>query len=107
MPLMSDRMLFSRLGACLALCLLIAGCGAEPSQGDGGPSGSLSLDLQLGGGASIEEVWYRISGGEMPEMTGFIDTSASGATASVEVFGIPAGPGYLVVKLNVFWMIFV
>ena len=32
----------------------------------------------------------------MEPMEGVIDTSASGATASVEVFGIPPGQAYLV-----------
>ena len=57
---MENRMLISRLGFWLGAILLVAGCGAETSPGENGPSGSLSLELQLGSGATIEEVWYRI-----------------------------------------------
>ncbi len=78
----------------LATAIVGAGCG-----GDSGPvdsPGSLQLTLELSGGAQIDEVAYEITGNDMPPMGGTVDTSAPGATASVEVFGIPPGDGYLV-----------
>ncbi len=91
---MANRILV--LGCCLAVALSFAGCSGETTTNESGQTGSLSLELDLAGGATIMEVWYRISGNQMPEMTGFIDTSAPGATASVEVFGLAPGFGYLV-----------
>jgi len=95
---MRNQSLFSWLGCCLAAIVLTTGCSGETfSEGDtNGQTGSLSLELDVNGEAKIDEVWYRITGNAMPDMTGFIDTSAPGATASVEVFGLPAGFGYLV-----------
>lgn len=85
------------IGIAVALLLgmaLSAGCsgGAGPD----GPSGSLELSLELGGGSEIDEIAYTISGNGMEPMPGTIDVSAPGATASVEVFGLPPGTGYLV-----------
>ncbi|MEM7437234.1 MAG: hypothetical protein AAF436_18915 [Myxococcota bacterium] len=57
-------------------------------------SGSLALDLVLQDGNAIDEVQWRLTGGGMPPMEGSIDTSAPGATASTEIFGIPPGPEY-------------
>ena len=45
---MTDCLLVSRLGVGLSLLLFVAACGAETSQGESGPGGSLSLQLQLG-----------------------------------------------------------
>jgi hypothetical protein len=59
-------------------------------------TGSLNLNLELADGIIINEVDWTISGGDMEPMSGTIDTSAPGATASVEVFGLPPGDDYLV-----------
>ena len=77
----------------LAAALALAGCAAETTSGE--TTGSLNLNLELADGITINEVVWRISGNDM-DMTGTIDTSAPGATASVEVFGLPPGDGYLV-----------
>ncbi len=77
-----------------SFALAFAGCATDSSPGE--ETGSLSLNLQLADGITINEVAWTISGGEMEPMTGTIDTSAPGATASVEVFGLPPGDGYLV-----------
>ena len=60
-----------------------------------GETGALSLNLELGD-TDIEEVHWTISRPGMQDMDGDINTSAPGATASVEVFGLPPGAGYLV-----------
>lgn len=78
------------LGCALAALGLVVGCGGSPSD-----SGSLALELVLADGAEIDRVDWRISGNGMAPMEGSIDTSAQGATASVEVFGLPPGQGYL------------
>ena len=85
--------LMTWLGVCLVGALAMAGCTSD--SGDE-PTGALELNLQLAGGAQIDEVLYQITGGGMQPMGGIIDTSAPGATASVEVFGLPEGSGYLI-----------
>jgi hypothetical protein len=77
---------------CSALATL--GRSVDPEQGDA--AGSLSLDLVLADDIEINSVSWTISGNDMEPMSGAIDTSAPGATASVEVFGLPPGDGYLV-----------
>ena len=78
--------------ACWLLgALAFAGCGAETD-----PAGDLSIELELANGTEIDEVSYSISGNGMPAMGGTINTSAPGSTASVEVYGIPAGEDYTV-----------
>ncbi len=57
---------------------------------------SLRLNLEVADGTVIDLVEYTITGDGMMPMGGVIDTSAPGATASVEQFGIPAGTGYVV-----------
>jgi len=74
--------------------LFALGCATDSQQG--GASGSLSLNLVLADGIVINEVDYEISGNDMEAMGGTIDTSAPGATASVEVYGLPPGENYLV-----------
>ncbi len=74
--------------------LFALGCSTDAQQG--GASGSLSLDLVLADGIVINEVDYEISGNGMEAMGGTIDTSAPGATASVEVYGLPPGEDFLV-----------
>jgi len=80
---------------CGAILLAFAGCATDPVASDGA-TGSLSLDLTVAGDYEIDEVAWTIRGGEMPDMSGAIDTSAPGSTASVEVFGIPQGTGYTI-----------
>lgn len=79
----------------LVVCgvVTVAGCSSETSQSE---TGSLSLALTLVDGFDIDEVSWTITGGEMPDMSGVVDTSAPDSTASVEVFGIPEGDGYLI-----------
>ena len=55
-----------------------------------GETGSLSVDLVLADGIEIDEVGWQITGNGM-DMSGDIDVSAPGSTASVEVFGLPPG----------------
>ena len=73
--------------------LAFAGCGTDSTQSEN--TGSLNLNLELADGITINEVDWRLSGNDM-DMAGTIDTSAPGATASFEVFGLPPGDGYLV-----------
>jgi len=82
----------------LSLCLVLAvavGC----SGGDelAGESSRAPLVLSFAGGGAIDEVGWTISGNAMEPMSGVIDTSAPGATASVEVFGLSPGSDYEVV----------
>ena len=88
---MSLNRAWSWFGWCVAATVLFAGCTS-----DAGPTGGVGLELVLLDGSNINEVSWRITGGEMEPMEGTIDTSAPGSTASVEVFGIPAGDGYLI-----------
>ncbi len=80
-----------RLACWLLGALAFAGCAAETSS-----TGGLELQLELSDGTQIEEVSYSIIGGEMPTMTGTINTSAPGSTASVEIYGIPGGGPYTI-----------
>jgi len=59
-------------------------------------TGSLGLSLELAEGLTIDEVAWEITGGDMQPMSGTIDTRAPGATASVEVFGLPVGDDYTI-----------
>ncbi|TFH31315.1 MAG: hypothetical protein E4H00_03720, partial [Myxococcales bacterium] len=78
----------------LALAAWISACSGEAAEQ---PSeASLLLNLELADGAVIDEVSYVVSGNGMAPMHGTIDTSAPGSTASVEIFGVPPGRGYLV-----------
>lgn len=70
------------------------GCSGGSEQVSGGDTGSLSLQIQLTNGATVDTVEYVITRGGMEPMSGLIDTSAPGATASVEVFGLEPGDGY-------------
>lgn len=79
-----------RLAGLFCSALLFAGCGS----GETSTAGGLSLQLELADGTQIDEVSYSITGNDMEPMTGSIDTSAPGSTASVEVYGLPPGRGY-------------
>ena len=87
---MTIRTVTTWLGCCLALLLAGLGCSGDTN------TGALSLSLELANGGEIDEVSYRITSEGMEPMEGVIDTSAPGATASVEVFGLPPGTGYVV-----------
>ena len=76
------------------IAVAFAGCSSNTSTNEN--TGSLNLNLELADGITINEVDWTISGGDMEPMSGTINTSAPGATASVEVFGLPPGEGYLV-----------
>lgn len=77
----------------LAGMLVLAGCSTDTPSGE---SGSLDVSLQLEGDVTIHEVAWVITGEGMEPMSGTINTSAPGATASVEVFGLPPGDGYTI-----------
>ncbi|MGD8825874.1 MAG: hypothetical protein PVI24_12890 [Myxococcales bacterium] len=82
-----------RIVSLWAAIFVTAGC----SVSTGGPeaaSNQASLVLSVAGGVAIDEVSYVISGNGMEPMTGVIETTAPGATASVEVYGLPPGTGY-------------
>jgi hypothetical protein len=82
---------------CWSLCLVfgaglsLAGCASETTTSE--TTGSLSLDLVIGDGTVINEVDWEITRGDMKSMSGTINTSAPGSTASVEVFGLPPSVG--------------
>lgn len=73
---------------------LVVGCSGTAQQAGSGDTGSLSLQIQLANGATVDTVEYVITRGGMEPMGGSIDTSAPGATASVEVYGLEPGDGY-------------
>jgi hypothetical protein len=78
---------------CLTVAAVsVAGCSTDTTT-SGESTGSLDLTLELAPGVVINEVKWVISRPLMEDMMGTIDTSAPGATASVEVFGLPPGDG--------------
>ncbi len=81
--------------AVMAPMAMLAGCGSGSDSSDGASS-SLVLSLTIADGVDIDEVLWRVSGGAMEDMLGAIDTSAPGSTASVELYGVRDGSGYLV-----------
>jgi hypothetical protein len=81
----------------LVLALTAVGCSSSDTTDDKGDClTALRLNLEVADGAVIDMVEYTITGNGMMPMGGVIDTSAPGATASVEQFGIPPGTGYVV-----------
>ncbi|MBW2223812.1 MAG: hypothetical protein JRF54_06240 [Deltaproteobacteria bacterium] len=76
------------------LTLVLGACSTGSERAD--LTGSLALELQIADGVLIESVRWAITGGDMEPMSGAIDTSAPGSTASVEVLGIPPDDGYTV-----------
>lgn len=79
--------------------LLGVGCSAGSSSAPCESILQIELDVgPEGNGVAIEEVFWTIRGAGMDPMTGAIDTSAPGATASVEVFGLP--PGNYLIELD-------
>lgn len=73
----------------LSALLPLVGCVGSTNSPQG-ETGSLSVDLVLADGIQIDEVAWQITGNGM-DMSGNIDVSAPGSTASVEVFGLPPG----------------
>ncbi|MEM7436180.1 MAG: hypothetical protein AAF436_13565 [Myxococcota bacterium] len=69
-----------------------AGCSSSPSFSPA----SLELSFELATGSQVDEVSYSVTGNGIDPIVGMIDTSDPGATASVEVFGIPPDRHYLV-----------
>ncbi|HET6417863.1 MAG TPA: hypothetical protein VFG22_16320 [Polyangiales bacterium] len=81
----------------LVLSVFAFGCDSSSSTDKSDPClTALRINLEVADGTVIDEVEYVISGNGMEPMGGTIDTSAPGATASVESFGIPPGEGYIV-----------
>ena len=66
------------------------GCVGTTDTGQQSETGSLAVDLVLADGIEIDQVGWQITGNGM-DMSGDIDVSAPGSTASVEVFGLPPG----------------
>lgn len=73
------------------LTFVALGCAMDTQAAD--ETGSLSLELVVLDGVEVDEVDYEISGNGIPPASGTIDTSAPGALASVEVFGLPPSFG--------------
>jgi len=71
--------------------LAFVGCSADTST-----SGDLTVNLVMSDGTQIDEVSYMVSGNGIEPIVGSIDTSSPGATASVGIYGIPAGQNYVV-----------
>ena len=85
------------LGWCVvALVTLVALAAACSTDSQTGESGTLQIDLTLDDGVEIEEVLYSVTGNGMVPMIDTIDVRAPNTTASLEIFGIPEGLGYLV-----------
>ena len=78
------------------VCGALTALGCSTDTQDADATGSLSLNLVLADGVVINTVAWEITRDDMEPMSGTIDTSATGSTASVEVYGLPAGDGYLV-----------
>jgi hypothetical protein len=76
-----------------AAALTAAGCTSDTTTNE---SGSLQVNLQLEGDVTINQVSWVITGNGIDSISGAINTSAPGSTASVEVFGLPAGEDYLI-----------
>ncbi len=83
------------LSALFTASFALLGCGSSP-EASSGPASSLELSVTIADDVVIDEVWWTVSGGDMEDMMGVIDTSAPGSTASIELFGIPEAAGYLV-----------
>ena len=78
------------LAGWLLAAFMFAGCAGDTST----ESGDLRIELELANGVEIDEVTYSITGNDMDAMVGTINTSAPGATASFEVYGLAPGDGY-------------
>lgn len=90
---MSKRFQQLLVACSAALALLAVGCGDPPSSAK--CNSALVVGLELPTDGSVNQVEYSISGNGIEPITGTINVSAPQSTASVEVFGIPPGEGYL------------
>ena len=88
--------LLQALAWSVVLSLAAVGCDSSSSVDVDKCLTALSINIEVGDGAVINEVEYEITGNGIVPVEGIIDTSAPGATASVETFGLPSGDGYLV-----------
>jgi hypothetical protein len=84
------KQLIVLLGA--GLIFIAFGCGAETQSAE--DFGELSLELIVGDGVQIDEVAWEITNVDYSE-SGVFDVSADGRTPSIDVFGLPAGSGYV------------
>ncbi|MDH3622472.1 MAG: hypothetical protein OES69_07370 [Myxococcales bacterium] len=89
---MPGSRLLSSLVLSMALVFAVAGCATNTE----GESGSLSLELVINGDAEIDEVQWSITRGGEEIKSGTINTSANGATASVQAYGLEPGDGYTI-----------
>ncbi|MGB5696513.1 MAG: hypothetical protein WBM46_12725 [Polyangiales bacterium] len=79
--------------SCLLGAFSFAGCVADTTtKGVGG----VTVELQLSDGTPIDEVSYVVTGNDMEPMSGTINTGSPGSTASVEIYGLPQGMGYVI-----------
>src|ERR1051325_4456174 len=84
--------------AILAATLLLTSTAAitcSKNKDNSGDVGAIGLAVTLSPGVTLNTVAYRITGNGITPITGNIDVSASSATVSLLVGGIPAGNGYL------------
>ena len=85
----------------LGVTLVAAACTGNSSSVPCIADVQVELDIRTDAGGLdlvIDAVAWTLTGNGMPPMSGLIDTSAPGATASVEVFGL--GPGKYTVELE-------
>lgn len=82
-------------GAILLASLALGCASSDAPTSAGGDTGSLDVRLELANGAEIIRVEWVITRPGMDPMSGdAINTSAPGATASIEVYGLEEGDGY-------------
>ena len=82
-----------------SLVLTVAAFGCDSSSGNVDPClTALRINLEVDG-AVINQVDYVITGDDIDQIDGTINTSADGATASVEYFGLPADAGYVITMI--------
>lgn len=86
----------ARSAAVSLLFLAASACTGSTSEPKGGTTGSATVNIELAADIIIDWVDWEVTGGNMEPMSGRIDTSAPGATASVEVFGLPEGDDYTI-----------
>ncbi|MGB8330385.1 MAG: hypothetical protein WCE62_09680, partial [Polyangiales bacterium] len=80
-----------RLVGWLLGVLAFVGCMADTSS-----SGDLTVNLEMSDGTQIDEVSYVVSGNGIAPISGSINTSSPGSTASVAIYGIPEGQNYAI-----------
>jgi len=96
--MMMNRSCLKAIAWSVLLAVTAFGCSSSGEEFD--PCAAfLRINLEVSDGTVIDTVDYEITGNGMPAMGGTINTSAPGATASVETFGIPPGEGYVVMMV--------